>query len=356
MPAGSTRRACAAAVREVARRQNLHVRVASIVGDDIVDRMGLLQADGEPFVNLDTGEDLPINAHPITANAYLGGAPIAAALAAGADVVVTGRVTDASLVVGPGIWAFGWGPDDLDELAGSVVAGHVIECGAQCCGGNYSFFEDIPEMDRIGFPLVELAADGSSVVTKHPGSGGAVTVGTVTAQLLYEIGGPRYLSPDAVTRFDTIHIATDPSGPNRVRISGVRGEPPPPDLKVTANLADGWRNEVTFVIAGFQAQAKADIAEATLWAGIPGARNAFTETSVDLSGDVNGPGMAYLRVAVRGDDEGVVGARFSAAAVETALATYPGRVFQPISPPRSSRGSVLANNDCGKRRPAARRT
>ena len=210
--------ACAEAVRELARRQGLEVRVASVAGDDLVDRLGALRAGGEPLVNLDTGEPLAEGSAVVTANAYLGAAPIAAALAAGAQVVVTGRVTDASLVVGPAIEAFGWSPDDLDPLAGAVVAGHIIECGAQCTGGNYAFFEDVPGLERCGFPLVELYGDGSAVVTKHPGTGGTVSVGTVTAQLLYEIAGPRYLSPDAVARFDTVTLAED--GPDRVRVSG----------------------------------------------------------------------------------------------------------------------------------------
>ncbi|HEY1734433.1 MAG TPA: acyclic terpene utilization AtuA family protein, partial [Acidimicrobiales bacterium] len=182
-------------------------------------------------------------------------------------------------------------------------------------------------LDRVGFPLVELAADGSAIVTKHPGTGGMVTVGTVTAQLLYEIAGPRYLSPDAVARFDTVQVATDPAGADRVRISGVRGEPPPPDLKVTANLAAGWRNAVTLVLTGLETPAKAAVAESTVWAAVPGGRDAFDETAVELSGDVDGPGVAYLRLAVRGDDEALVGRSFSAAAVETALASYPGEFY-----------------------------
>jgi hypothetical protein len=188
----------AAAVSELARRQGLDVRVASISGDDITDRVPTLQAGGWPFVNLDTDEPLPPDAQLVTANAYLGARPIADALGAGAQVVVTGRVTDASVIVGPALHAFGWRDRDLDRIAGAVVAGHVIECGAQCCGGNYAFFDEIPDPTHIGFPIAELHADGSSVITKHPGTGGAVTVGTVTAQLLYEIAGPRYLSPDAV--------------------------------------------------------------------------------------------------------------------------------------------------------------
>ena len=348
--------ACAAAVRELADRQGLVVRVASVGGDDLVGRIGPLRAAGERFVNLDTGDELPPVADVVTANAYVGAAPIAAALAAGADVVVTGRVTDASLVVGPGIWAFGWGPDDLDELAGAVVAGHVIECGAQCCGGNYAFFDDVPGLDRVGFPLVELAADGSAVVTKHPGTGGAVTVGTVTAQLLYEIAGPRYLSPDAVARFDTVQVATDPTGTDRVRISGVRGEPPPPDLKVTANLAGGWRNAVTLVLTGLETRAKADVAASTVWAAVPGGRDAFDETAVELSGDVDGPGVAYLRLAVRGDDEALVGRSFSAAAVETALAGYPGAFVHRRADAGPGGRPVLADDRRGRRGPAGRRS
>ncbi len=324
----------AAAVGELARRQGLEVRVASISGDDITPRLPELRAQGEEFVNLDTGERLPADAPVVTANAYLRARPIADALAAGAQVVVTGRVTDAALVVGPALHAFGWSDADLDAIAGAVVAGHVIECGAQCCGGNYAFFEEVPGRDRIGFPLAELEADGSSVITKHPGTGGMVTVGTVTAQLLYEIGGPRYLSPDAVARFDTIELSQ--VGPDRVRIAGVRGEPPPAALKVTANLDAGWRNSMTLALTGVQVAEKARFAAAAVWAGIPGGRAAFAETAEDLSGDLTGGGMAYLRLAVRGDDEQTVGRAFSGAVVETSLSSYPGTFF--TSAPSGAQG------------------
>ena len=205
------------------------------------------------------------------------------------------------------------------------MAGHVIECGAQCCGGNYAFFEDVPERERIGFPLAEVHADGSSVITKHPGTGGMVTVGTVTAQLLYEIGGPRYLSPDAVARFDTIGLSQQ--GPDRVRIGPVRGEAPPATLKVTANLDAGWRNAMTLALTGAQVAEKARFAAAAVWAGVPGGRAGFAETAEDLSGDLTGDGMAYLRLAVRGDDEHAVGRAFSGAVVETSLSSYPGTFF-----------------------------
>ena len=214
--------ALAAAVTELARRQGLDVHVASVSGDDITPQLAELRSRGEKFVNLDTGEVLPADAPVVTANAYLPARPIADALGAGAQVVVTGRVTDAALVVGPALRAFGWADGDVDAIAGAVVAGHVIECGAQCCGGNYAFFEEVPNRHHIGFPLAELHADGSSVITKHPGTGGMVTVGTVTAQLLYEIGGPRYLSPDAVARFDSIQLVAGSPGPraDRARAGG----------------------------------------------------------------------------------------------------------------------------------------
>ena len=322
------------AVRELARKLGVDVRVASVSGDDITDRVDDLRAAGERFVNLDTGEALPEGAPLVTANAYLGARPIADALAAGAQVVVTGRVTDAALVVGPALHAFGWADSDHDAIAGAVVAGHVIECGAQCCGGNYAFFEEIPNRERIGFPIAEMRPDGSSVITKHTGTGGDVTVGTVTAQLLYEIGSPQYLSPDAVARFDTIELTQE--APDRVRIAAVRGAAPPPTLKVTANLDAGWRNSMTLALTGSQVSEKARFAADAVWAGIPGGRGAFTETSEDLSGDLTGGGMAYLRLAVRGDDEQAVGRAFSGAVVETSLSSYPGTFF--TSAPSGAQG------------------
>ncbi|NIR39516.1 MAG: DUF1446 domain-containing protein, partial [Actinobacteria bacterium] len=215
----------------LATRLGLDASVAFVDGDDVLDRLPGYLASGTDLANLDTGET-PAEAGitPVTANAYLGGWGIAAALGAGADVVVTGRVTDAALVIGPAAWHFGWAPDDRDRLAGAVVAGHVIECGAQATGGNYAFFEEVPGLEHVGFPLVELFEDGAFVVTKHPGTGGLVSVGTVTAQLLYEIDGPRYRNPDVTARFDTIRLTQE--GPDRVRVDGVRGEPPPDGLKV----------------------------------------------------------------------------------------------------------------------------
>ncbi|MGR6916577.1 acyclic terpene utilization AtuA family protein [[Actinomadura] parvosata] len=303
---------CAEAVHELAGRLGLAPSVAHVTGDDLTGREF-------PLVNADTGEHL--TATPLTANAYLGGRPIAAALSAGADVVVTGRVTDAALVTGPGIWRYGWGPDDLDPLAGSVVAGHVIECGCQATGGNYAFFQDVPDLAHCGFPLAELRADGSSVITKHPGTGGLVSVGTVTAQLVYELGGPRYLGPDVVARFDTITLSDD--GPDRVLISGVRGEPPPDTLKVAVNYLGGYRNTMTLVLTGLDVPAKARVAEEAIWARIP--RESFDSVDVTLTDS------GLLRITVMSADERTAGRAFSSAVVETGLASYPG--FHALSPP-----------------------
>ncbi|WP_188187673.1 acyclic terpene utilization AtuA family protein [Nonomuraea sp. SYSU D8015] len=303
---------CAAAVRELATRLGLSPAVAHVIGDDLT---------GQPLdlVNADTGEKLA--ATPLTANAYLGGRPIAAALSAGADVVVTGRVTDAALVTGPGMWRYGWGPDDLDALAGSVVAGHVIECGCQATGGNYAFFQDVPDLAHCGFPIAELRADGSAVITKHPGTGGMVTVGTVTAQLVYEIAGPRYPGPDVVARFDTITLTED--GPDRVLVSGVRGEPPPGTLKVAVNYLGGYRNTMTLVLTGLDVAAKARVAEEAIWARIP--RESFDQVDVALTE------AGLLRITVMDANRDKVGRAFSAAVVETGLSSYPG--FYGLTPP-----------------------
>ncbi|GAA2317435.1 DUF1446 domain-containing protein [Nonomuraea roseoviolacea subsp. roseoviolacea] len=303
---------CAEAVHELAARLGLSPAVAHVTGDDLM---------GRPLdlVNADTGERL--DAEPLTANAYLGGRPIARALAAGADVVVTGRVTDAALVTGPGMWRYGWGPDDLDALAGSVVAGHVIECGCQATGGNYAFFQDVPDLAHCGFPIAELHADGSSVITKHPGTGGLVSVGTVTAQLVYEIAGPRYPGPDVVARFDTVTLSDD--GPDRVRITGTRGEPPPDTLKVAVTVPAGYRNTMTLVLTGLDVADKARVAEEAIWARVP--RESFDQVDVTLTD------RGLLRITVMDRDRRTAGRVFSSAVVETGLAGYPG--FHALTPP-----------------------
>jgi len=317
---------CAAAVTELARRAGLEPVVAHVEGDDLLGRLPDLSHAGHRLANADTGQALAdAGVTPLTAHAYLGGLAIARALSAGADVVITGRVTDAALVVGPGIWRFGWTGDDLDALAGAVVAGHVLECGCQATGGNYAFFGEVPDLAMAGFPLAELAADGSAVITKHPGTGGLVSVGTVTAQLLYEIGSPRYLNPDVTARFDTIRL--EQAGPDRVRLSGVRGEPPPDNLKVALNYAGGYRNSMILAIEGLDVDAKAGLAEETIWARVEGGKAAFETADVELAG----ADPALLRITVLDQDKAKVGRAFSAAVVETGLASYPG--FYALTPP-----------------------
>ncbi|MET9484471.1 acyclic terpene utilization AtuA family protein [Streptomyces sp. NPDC006638] len=312
----------AAAVRALAERVGVPVRVAHVEGDDLLARGSW--GDGV-----------------LTANAYLGGAGIAACLRAGADIVVTGRVTDAALVTGPAAAHFGWAPGDLDALAGAVVAGHVLECGTQATGGNYALFTDHDprRLRHPGFPLAEIRADGSAVITKHPGTDGVVDLGTVTAQLLYETGGARYAGPDVTARLDTVRLT--PDGPDRVRISGVRGEPPPPTLKVGLNRVGGWRNEVVFVLTGLDIEAKAEFV-----------REQVTDALGTTSGTGNTPpaevrwelartdhtdapteetASALLRLVVRDPDPNTVGRAVSGAVVELALGSYPG--FHVTAPP-----------------------
>ncbi|HMD45584.1 MAG TPA: acyclic terpene utilization AtuA family protein [Acidimicrobiales bacterium] len=315
-------------LEDLAGRLGLPVGLAVVEGDDLVDRLDELTASGLRLGNMDTGHPLAeLGAPPVTANAYLGGSGIARALEAGADIVVCGRVTDAALVVGPAAWWHGWGRGEWDRLAGAVVAGHVIECGTQATGGNYCFVDELPDDRYPGFPIAEVADDGSSVITKQPGSGGAVTVGTVTAQLLYEIGDPAYVNPDAVARFDTVRLSVD--GPDRVAIAPVRGEPAPEQLKVVINCDGGYRNTMTMVLTGLDVEAKAARALAMLWEllGDPGQ---FSSVDVSLvrtdrpDAPTNEQATASLRVTVMDPDRAKVGRRFSSAVVELLLASYAG--------------------------------
>lgn len=299
------------AIRELAEKVGVPVRVAHVEGDSISVPEGFL-----------------------TANAYLGGAGIAACLRAGAGVVVTGRVTDAALVTGPAAAHFGWGPDDHDALAGAVVAGHVLECGTQATGGNYAFFRD-HDIRRPGFPVAEIHADGSSVITKHDGTGGVVDLGTVTAQLLYETGGARYAGPDVTARLDTATLTQD--GPDRVRISGVRGEAPPPTLKAGLTRLGGWRNEVVFVLTGLDVEAKAALVRDQFADAFERAGRRPEEVRWELArtdspdADTEETASALLRLVVRDREQDAVGRALSGAAIELALGSYPG--FHVTAPP-----------------------
>ena len=242
---------CAAGVAEVAEKLGLHPKIAFVRGDDLMPRIDDLLA-GDKLRHFETGAPIK-EASFLTANAYLGCWGIVDALNRGADIVITGRATDAAIVCGPAAWHHGWSRRDWDALAGGVAAGHVIECGTQATGGNYSFFTEVQGMSRTGFPFAEVAADGSSVIGKHEGTGGEVSVGTVTSQLLYEIGGPQYFGPDVTTRFDTIELEQE--APARVRMHGIKGEPPPATLKVCINRAGGFRNSMTACLTGLDIEA-----------------------------------------------------------------------------------------------------
>ncbi|RDI59690.1 acyclic terpene utilization AtuA family protein [Nocardia pseudobrasiliensis] len=309
-PAGLAQR-----LREVADKLGLAAKIAHVEGDDLLPRAAELGLGS-----------------PLTANAYLGGWGIAACLDAGADVVVTGRVTDAALVVGTAAAHFGWKRTDFDALAGAVVAGHIIECGTQATGGNFSLFTEIEDLDRPGFPIAEVRRDGSSVITKHEGTGGTVTVDTVEAQLMYEIQGARYANPDVTTRLDTIRLNQE--GPDRVLVSGVSGEAPPPSLKVSLNTLGGFRNEMTFVLTGLDIEAKADLTRRQLerWLPVRPAELEWSLSRLDRpDAETEEQASALLRCVVRDPDPNRVGRVFSNVVVEMALASYPG--FTLTSPP-----------------------
>lgn len=307
----------AARLGEVATGLGLAPRIAHVAGDDLRP-LGLWEG-------------------ALTANAYLGGFGIASALTRGADIVVTGRVTDASLVVGAAAAHHGWGAADHDALAGAVVAGHVLECGTQATGGNFSGFRQLltagvdPRLP-LGFPLAEIAADGSCVITKHDGTGGAVTVDTVTAQLVYEIQSTRYLGPDVTTQLDSVSLAQ--VGPDRVAITGVRGEAPPEQLKVCVNELGGFRNGVEFVLTGLEIEAKGDWVREQLTAALthPPAEVVWSRLAMPVpDADSEEGASALLRCTVKDTSPEPVGRAFTAAAVELALGSYPG--FTMTAPP-----------------------
>ena len=319
---------CAEALAEVADRLGLSPTIAYVAGDDLLGRLDDLLAAGVDLPDMSTGEPLTDPGRFVSANAYLGCWGIVDALDRGADIVVTGRTTDAAIVCGPAAWHHGWARDDWDALAGAVVAGHVIECGTQATGGNYSFFTEVPGMARVGFPWAEVAADGSSTIGKHDGTGGRVSIGTVTSQLLYEIGAPAYLGPDVTARFDTVRL--DEVGPDRVRIHGTQGEPPPPTLKVSMNAMAGHRADLSIALTGLDIEAKAALAEEAFWLAMPDGPDDFesVESRVVRTDKAdpasNEEAVAQWCLTLRDPDERKVGRGVFNAMTEMALATIPG--------------------------------
>jgi hypothetical protein len=317
----------AAEVAQIAQDLGLDVKVAYIDGDDLMPRLVELQDKGEQFENIDTKQVLADDDKPaVTANVYLGAWGIKTALDMGADVVICPRVTDAAVVIGPAAWKFNWQRQDYDALAGALAAGHIIECGAQATGGNYSFFQEVPSFHNMGYPIAEIEANGHFTITKHPGTGGLVSVGTVKAQLLYEISTPAYLNPDVIAHFDTLSI--EQQGDDRVYVSGCRGSSPPPTHKVCINTAGGFRNSMEMLLTGLDIEQKAKIFTDTLFQSV-GGQDQFDDVTIQLirndkeDPQTNEEAYARLRIDVKSKDPARVGRIFSAKVIELALANFP---------------------------------
>ncbi len=315
-------------IEKILEEQGLSAKVAWIDGDDLLGNLDELQQAGQSFTNLDTQEVLANSDQAaLTANVYFGGWAIKEALDKGADIVVCPRVTDAAVVIGPAAWKFNWQRNDYDALAGALAAGHIIECGAQCCGGNYSFFEEVPSFRDVGYPIAEIEADGSFTVTKHEGTGGLISVGTVTAQLLYEISTPAYYNPDVIAHFDTMKIEQD--GDDRVRVSGTRGSTPPPTHKVCFNTRGPNKQSMEVLLTGLDIEKKAEVYLDAVFHNL-GGKEQFDDVDVQLirsdheDPESNEVAHAALRITVTSDDPKKLGRLFSAKVTELGLAGIPG--------------------------------
>ena len=315
-------------IEQILNDLSIDLKVAYIDGDDLMPRMSELQENGESFINIEKEIALyESGCNPLTANAYLGAWGIKEALDNNADIVVCPRVTDAAVVIGPAAWKFNWQRDDYDSLAGALAAGHIIECGCQATGGNYAFFKEIKSFDNVGYPIAEIQKDGSFYITKHPGTGGLVSKGTVTAQLLYEISSPAYINPDVVAHFDTLKIKDIEK--DRVYVSGCRGSSPPKDHKVCINLSSGFRNGMEIILTGLDIEEKAKVFTNTLFNSV-GGKEQFDEVSIKLhrtdkdDAKTNEEAMASLAISVKSKDPDLVGRLFSAKIIELALSNIPG--------------------------------
>ena len=315
-------------IEKILKEQSIDMKVAYIDGDDLMPTISNLKKSGEEFKNIDKGKKLDESGYsPLTANAYLGAWGIKEALDKGADIVVCPRVTDAAVVIGPAAWKFNWKRDNYDALAGALAAGHIIECGCQATGGNYAFFKEVESFDNVGYPIAEIYEDGSFYVTKHPDTGGLVSTGTVTAQLLYEINSPAYVNPDVIAHFDTLKI--EEVEKDKVYVSGCRGSSPPDKHKVCINLAGGFRNGMEIILTGLDIEDKAKVFIDALFNSV-GGRKQFDEVSIQLhrtdkeNPNSNEEAMASLLVSVKSKDQNLVGRLFSAKIIELALANIPG--------------------------------
>ncbi len=315
-------------VEKILAEESVEMKVAWIDGDDIKEDIEKFQAEGETFTNIDRGIPLSESSNQVvTANTYFGAWGIKEALDKGADIVICPRVTDAAVVIGPAAWKFNWARNDYDALAGALAAGHIIECGAQCCGGNYSFFEEVPSFLNVGYPIAEIEADGSFTVTKHPGTGGLISVGTITAQLLYEIKAPAYYNPDVIAHFDTMKI--EQVGDDRVYVSGTRGSSPPPTHKVCVNTLGDCKQSMEVLLTGLDIEKKAEIYVEQIFHNL-GGKEQFKDVDVHLirsdkeDPNSNEEAHAALRITVTADNPKQLGRLFQAKVTELGLAAIPG--------------------------------
>lgn len=327
--------ACKAAVEQLAEELGLaqKVSVAVVTGDDVFHALSDLTGSGEALEHMETGRPLTeVQENVLSANVYLGAAPIAKALDLGANIVITGRVTDTAVTLAPMIHAFGWEENDWDRLAAGIVAGHIIECGTQSTGGNFTDWQTVPSFENMGYPLVEAREDGSFTVTKHPGTGGLVNIHTVSEQLLYEMGAPDYVAPDCVARFDSIYLEQE--GPDRVSVSGIRGFPAPEKLKVSISFSQGYRAFGRLLISGPDAEVKARKVSEVFWSSV-GGEDAFDAALTQYIGlDACHPpvtegevGEILLQFAVRDGDEAKISKIFAPQVVPKVLSTVPGITY-----------------------------
>ena len=328
--------ACRDALEALAEELGIadQVRVGVVLGDDIFDDLDGLLASDEELAHMDTGEALStVRADVLSANVYLGARPIAKALEMGANVVIAGRVTDTAVTLAPMIHEFGWAEDDWDRIAAGVIAGHIIECGTQATGGNFTDWHLVESYHDMGYPLIEAHADGSFVVTKHPGTGGLVSVHTVSEQLVYEMGSPHYLAPDCTARFDSIQLTDD--GPDRVRVTGAKGAPAPEKLKVSISFSTGYRAFGRLLISGPLALEKAERVADAFWYAA-GGEESYEDARTCAIGwngghpalsDDDEPSEVLLQVAVRDNDRAKIESQFAVQLVPRVLATVPGITY-----------------------------
>ena len=343
---------CKAAIEKLAGELGIgdRVRVGVVLGDDIYDRLDDLIAADQPLANMETGRPLSDErANVLSANVYLGAAPVVKALEMGANVVITGRVTDTGVTLAPMIHEFGWAADDWTRLAHGIVAGHIIECGTQCTGGNFTDWQKVKSLSNLGFPLVEATPDGTFWVTKHPGTGGLCTVHSISEQLLYEMGAPQYLAPDCIARLDSIRLTQD--GPDRVKVSGIVGEPPPEKLKVSVSFSHGYRAFGRLVVTGPDTLAKAEKVAQLVWESAGGTEQYEDTCTQFLAWNATHPPLTdsepseiMVQLAVRDADADKINNRFGVQVVPRVLGSVPGiTVLADQGRPRAGVANQLAD-------------